>query len=198
MAIKWLEVAQGSPNPRLCSLHVGSEASGRNLALPVPGSAHRTQKTQASSTSGGSVVSMPTRRGTSAPSLPSLTWLMEGRKADGTRGQLASSAPSPPLQLRAADPAGARWHAPWRLYSVCPSLEAEPNPGREAAKGTQRRTGEGQTKSAGSQSRLQSQERQRCRLHSGPGPAALRSPVDGRKPGKDMGRVRGRAAALQN
>lgn len=137
---------------------------------------------------GSRVVSMPTRRGTSAPS-PSLTRLT--KEGGWDRGQLAS-APSPPLHLRAADSAGGRWYAPSHLYLVCPRLEAEP---REAAKDTGRGAGEGQNKSRGSQSRLRSHKRQ----HAEGGPAAWRSPVDGRRPGKDMERgLEGGAAAPTN
>lgn len=108
-------------------------------------------------------------------------------------GQLAS-APGPPLHLRAADSAGGRWHAPSHLYPVCPRLEAEP---REAAKDTGRGIGEGQNKSRESHSQgcgATKDSTQTANL-----PATQRSPVDGRKPGKDMERdLEGGAAAPTN
>lgn len=135
---------------------------------------------------GSRVVSMPTRRGTSAPSLP--RWPDLQKEGGWDWGQLAS-APSPPLHLRAADSAGGLWHAPSHLFPVYPRLETEP---REAAKDTGRGVGGGRNKSRGSRLRLRRHKRQ----HADCGPAARRNPVDGRRPGKRD--LEGGAAAPMN
>lgn len=133
-----------------------------------------------------------------APAPPrsrSLADLAYGRKKGGwDPGQLASSAPSPPLQLRAANPAGVRWHAPSLLHLVCPSLEAESHPGRqEKAPGEELEKAKirVQDHSQGCGARKDSD------ADSGPGPAALRSLWMAGGQGRIQAGPGGRAAALQ-
>lgn len=142
---------------------------------------------------------MPTRRGTSAPSLalarwPGL-WKEERRLGPGTAGLLR---PQPSSAAEGCKPSRRA------LACTLPAPSSLPQPGswtppRETGKGTGRGTGKGQNKSAGSQSRLRSQERQRCRLRTRT--CCTEKPVDGRRPGKDTSRSRregGRAPEMRS